>query len=142
GPPAEVFSAPVDEETAAFVGVETMFPARVTGSSDGLLVLEAPGGRAIEAVGAGGVVQALVCLRPEDVSLSMPGADVAASVRNRLPGRVRHIAPAGAVARVEVDCGFDIVARLTRRSIEEMALDAGSDVVVSFKATAVHLIPK
>ncbi len=142
GKPSDVFSAPVDEETAAFVGIETMFPARVTGSSDGLLVLEAPGGRTIEAVGASGIAQALVCLRPEDVSLSAPGADVAGSVRNRLPGRVRRIAPAGAVARVEVDCGVDIVARLTRRSIEEMALDAGSEVVVSFKATAVHLIPK
>ncbi len=142
GAPAEVFSAPVDEETAAFVGVETMFAARVTGSSDGLLVLEAAGGRTIEAVGASGVAQALVCLRPEDVSLSLPGGDAAGSVRNRLPGRVRRIAPTGAVARVEVDCGVDIVARLTRRSIEEMALDAGSEVVVSFKATAVHLIPK
>jgi len=63
-------------------------------------------------------------------------------VRNRLPGRIRRLAPAGAIARVEVDCGFDVVARLTRRSIEEMALDAGSEVVVSFKATAVHLIPR
>ncbi len=142
GNPSDVFSAPVDEETAAFVGIETMFPARVTGSSDGLLVLEAPGGRTIEAVGASGIAQALVCLRPEDVSLSLPGGDAAGSVRNRLPGRVRRIAPSGAVARVEIDCGVDIVARLTRRSIEEMALDAGSDVVVSFKATAVHLIPK
>jgi tungstate transport system ATP-binding protein len=142
GPPAEIFSAPVDEETAAFVGLETMFPARVTGSAGGLLVLEAPGGGTVEAVGVASIASALVCLRPEDVSLSAPGADVAGSVRNRLPGRVRRITAAGAVARVEVDCGFDVVARVTRRSIEEMALDAGSEVVVSFKATAVHLIPK
>jgi molybdopterin-binding protein len=142
GAPAEVFSAPVDEETAAFVGVETIFPARVTGSRDGLLVLEAPGGRTIEAIGAPVLARALVCLRPEDIGLSVPGAEVAGSVRNRLSGRIRRIAPAGAIARVEVDCGFDVVARLTRRSIEEMALDTGSEVVVSFKATAVHLIPR
>ena len=142
GAPADVFSAPVDEETASFVGIETMFPARVTGSSNGLLVLEAPGGRMIEAVGASGVAQALVCLRPEDVSLSAPDRDVASSARNRLPGRVRRITSTGAIGRVEVDCGVDVVAQVTRRSIEEMALAAGSEVIVSFKATAVHLIPK
>jgi len=142
GPPAEVFSAPVDEEAASFVGIETMFPARVSGSQAGLLVLETPGGQTIEAVGTNGAGQALVCLRPEDITLSLPGADIAGSARNRLPGRIRRIAPSGAIARVEVDCGVDIVARVTRRSIEEMALHAGSEVVVSFKATAVHLIPK
>ncbi len=142
GTPSGVFGAPVDEETAAFVGIETMFAAHVTGAAEGLLSLVTPGGGTIEAVGDAGSGQALVCLRPEDVSISLPGAAGAGSARNRLAGRVRRIARAGADARVEVDCGFPLVARLTRRSLEELDLDAGTEVVVSFKATAVHLIPK
>jgi tungstate transport system ATP-binding protein len=142
GAPSEVFGAPIDEEAAAFVGIETMFEAKVTGASNGLLTLVAPGGLTIEAIGTAATGQALVCLRPEDVSLSLPGATGSGSARNQLPGRVRRVALTGADARVEVDCGFTLVARVTRRSIQELSLDAGSEVVVSFKATAVHLIPK
>jgi molybdopterin-binding protein len=34
-----------------------------------------------------------------------------------------------------------LIARVTRRSLDEMKIGAGSAVVASFKATAVHLIP-
>jgi tungstate transport system ATP-binding protein len=142
GAPSEVFGGPVDEEVAAFVGIETMFVARVTGAADGLLTLSAPGGRTIEAVGDGGFEQALVCLRPEDISIAAPGEHAMGSARNKLPGRVRRIVRTGADARVEVDCGFPLIVRVTRRSLEELDLDAGSDIVASFKATAVHLIPR
>jgi tungstate transport system ATP-binding protein len=44
--------------------------------------------------------------------------------------------------RVEIDCGFQLVASITRRSMEDLGLVAGASVVASFKATAVHLIPR
>ncbi len=141
GAAAEVFGAPVDEEVAAFVGIETMIPAHVESRADGLLTLRA-GAHVIEAIGDGTFEQALVCLRPEDVSISDPGEPVAGSARNRLPGRVTRIVPTGADARVEVDCGFVLRARVTRRSIEDLHLRPGDPVVASFKATAVHLIPR
>ncbi len=140
GTPAQVFGSPADEDVAAFVGVETMFEACVVTRGDGIVVLRA-GVHQIEAVDRGDFARALVCVRPEDVSIATT-AETASSVRNRLPGRVRRIAAAGASARVELDCGVPVVARITRRSMEEMGLDAGSEVIASFKATAVHLIPK
>jgi tungstate transport system ATP-binding protein len=141
GAPAEVFGAPADEEVATFVGVETMVPAEVAGRGDGLVVLRA-GGHAIEAIDPGGAFsRALVCLRPEDVSLAAGGESSGAdSARNRLAGVVRRISRTGSDARVEVDCGFGVMARITRRSLEEMGLAEGSAVVVTFKATAVHLV--
>ncbi len=142
GAPSDVFGSPVDEEVAAFVGVETMFLARVKATAEGLLTLRAPGGHTIEAIGACGYDQALVCLRPEDISISAPDEHVGGSARNRLPGRVRRIVQTGADARIEVDCGFTLIARVTRRSLEDLDLDAGCEVVASFKATAVHLIPR
>jgi molybdopterin-binding protein len=48
----------------------------------------------------------------------------------------------GAQVRVEVDAGFPLVALITKQSLEELSLDVGSRVVASFKATAVHLIPR
>ena len=141
GAPAEVFGAPADEEVAAFVGIETMIPAEVISRQDGLLALTA-GGCTIEAVSEGAFERALVCLRPEDVSIAPGGENIAGSARNKIAGRVRRIVPTGADARVEVDCGFPLIARVTRRSIEDLALAPGVEVVASFKATAVHLIPK
>jgi molybdopterin-binding protein len=43
---------------------------------------------------------------------------------------------------VAIDCGFPLVALVTRRSVEEMALAEGAPVVASFKATAAHVIPR
>jgi len=142
GPPAEVFGAPAEEEVAAFVGIETIFPARVTSREEGLITLAA-GAHLVEAVGEGQFERALVCVRPEDVTLGPASERVEpGSARNHIPGRVRRIVLTGADARVEVDCGFPLAARVTRRSVEDLGLREGSDVVATFKATAVHLIPR
>ena len=140
GAPSEIFGAPADADVAAFVGIETMFEAPVVGRGEGIVLLAA-GTHQIEAVGQGVFGRALVCLRPEDITLSR-GGDVPASARNRLPATVRRITASGATARVELDAGFALVARITRRSLEELGLEVGEQVVASFKATAVHLIPR
>jgi tungstate transport system ATP-binding protein len=141
GTPQEVFGAPADEGVAAFVGVETIFPARVVARDNGLVRLAA-NGIEVEAVGEGEYADALVCIRPEDVSITPPGEHIAGSARNRLAGRVRSIRATGVDARVDIDCGVAIVARVTQRSLEDLSVGVGSPVVASFKATAVHLIPK
>jgi tungstate transport system ATP-binding protein len=141
GTPADVFGAPVDEQTAAFVGIETMVPAMVIDRGDGLMRLRA-GGHEIEAVADGDFRTALVCLRPEDVILGGAGEHLPDSARNRISGRVTRIVRSGADARVEIDCGFRLIARVTRRSLDDLGIDTGASVVASFKATAVHLIPK
>ena len=83
---------------------------------------------------------AMETVQPEDVSLSRGGIRTADSARNQIPGTVRRIVQTGADARVEVDCGFALMARVTRRSAEELGLAVGTDVVASFKATAAHVI--
>jgi tungstate transport system ATP-binding protein len=141
GTPSEVFGEPADEEIAAFVGIETIVRASVVARADGLVTLAA-GRHQIEAVSTARFDDALVCLRPEDVSIGPPGEDGGGSARNHLPGTVIRVVPSGADCRIEVDCGFRVIARVTRRSSEEMRLAPGMPVVASFKATAVHVIPK
>ena len=141
GPPQDVFGSPADEDVAAFVGVETMVPGTVVGRSEGLVTLSA-GGHEIEALDRGALVRALICLRPEDVSIAPAGEQATGSARNRLAGTVARITPRGADVRVEVDCGFPLIARVTQRSLDDLGIGPGARVIATFKATAVHLIPK
>jgi len=46
----------------------------------------------------------------------------------------------GAIDRVTVDCGFTLVAAITRQSREELALVPGSSVITAIKATAIHVV--
>jgi tungstate transport system ATP-binding protein len=140
GAPQAVFSAPRDPEVAQFVGVETVINGRVAQAQEGVSWVDA-GGQLLECAGeipAGAPV--LLCLRPEDISLLLPDNHISSSTRNRIPGVVRQLAPQGPLLRVVVDCGFPVVALITRPSAREMALAEGSRVLASFKASAVHLI--
>jgi tungstate transport system ATP-binding protein len=142
GQPDQVFNAPADEEVAAFVGVETVIPARVAACQDGQVVLEVNRLK-LEAVGemqAGRAV--LFCLRPEDVTLWPAGENRVSSARNRLSGRIVRMAPQGPLVRVQVDCGFPLTALITCASAREMGFAAGQMVTAAFKASAVHLIPR
>ncbi|MBI2723583.1 MAG: ABC transporter ATP-binding protein [Chloroflexi bacterium] len=141
GTPEAVFGAPSDPDVAEFVGIETIFVAAVVGAADGLVQLETAG-QHIEAAGDVQASSSYVCLRPEDISIAGAGTRGADSARNRLRGRVTEIIVTGGETRVTVDCGVPLVARLTRRSADELELRPGIEVVASFKATAVHLIPR
>lgn len=143
GRPEEVFCFPVNEKVASFVGVENLVPGRVVEQRDGLAVV-ALDQTYLEAVGDVDVGrQVLACLRPEDLVLAPGGGEPqASSARNRLPGRVADLSFLGSQVRVSVDCGFPLVALITRRSAEDLGLRPGMPVTVSFKATAVHLIQR
>lgn len=142
GTPEEVFSMPVDEQVAAFVGVETVIPGKVIESSEGRSII-AYQNQVLEAVSELPVGRdVLFCLRPEDVTLWPPGAAPASSARNRLTGKIEQLYPQGVLVRVVVDCGFPLMALVTRTSAREMGLSQGMLVTASFKASAVHLIPR
>jgi tungstate transport system ATP-binding protein len=137
---AQVFRAPVSEEVARFVGVETLLQCRVRAVTGGVAVLEA-GKQTIEVAQpaeAGEWVR--VCIRPEDVTLSVRSDGGASSARNHLGGEVVRITPAGAHVRVTIDCGFPLVALVTQRSADELGFAPGRPVTAHFKATAAHLL--
>ncbi len=142
GSPETVFRAPNDPEVAAFVGVDVIIPGKVLSCQHGL-ALVAANGYQIEAVGdvkAGRPVYLL--LRPEDITVWAGDAMPRSSARNRLPGKVTRLIPQGPLVRVAIDCGFPLVALITRSSAEEMGIAPGQPVTASFKASAVHLITR
>jgi tungstate transport system ATP-binding protein len=138
---ARVFRAPVSEAVARFVGVETIVDCVVAGIDGDVVVLEVAGQR-VEVAGEAKPGDAVrLCIRPEDVTL-MTAPLAATSRRNHLAGRIRESTPAGAHVRTVVDCGFPLVALLTRRSADDLGLADGVPVVAAFKATAAHIIPR
>jgi molybdopterin-binding protein len=137
---AQVFRAPVSEEVARFVGVETLLECRVQAVVSGLAILEA-GKQTIEvAQPAEPGEWVRLCIRPEDVTLSARAGDGASSARNHLAGRIVRLIPSGPHVRVIIDCGFPLVALVTQRSVEELGFVPGTPVTAHFKATAPHLL--
>jgi molybdopterin-binding protein len=143
GPVADVFSRPADAAVAASLGVEAVLPARVRGTTDGLIEIDidrvALHVAERDAVAPGSNVYA--CIRAEDVTLETR-AGAQASTRNHLAARVVSITSEGPIDRVALDCGFPLDALITRRSREELQLVPGAHVTAAIKATSVHLVPR
>jgi molybdopterin-binding protein len=142
GSPQEVFCAPVDPDVASFVGVETIIPGTVLGQRDGLNTIDANGVR-IQAVGDFPVgKQVYSCLRPEDITLFQLNEQTRSSARNVLSVQIVRMIPQGALFRVILNGSISLAALVTRSSAQEMNLQVGQTVAATFKASAVHIIPK
>jgi tungstate transport system ATP-binding protein len=76
------------------------------------------------------------------VTLSTQPHWEATSARNIFGGRIVKIAPLGPYQKVHLDCGFPLVAYVTKHSLEELSLKEGKEVRASFKATAIHVVRK
>jgi len=166
GRPGEVFSRPMNMKVAEFVGMENIIKGTVirslesrvqspespfppllildsrlqTGDSWGVVSVDV-NGKVIEGISdcrAGEEVY--VCIRPEDITLSL--ATTSSSARNSFTAEIKAASSSGPLARVELGCGFSLVALLTRISAQEMGLEVGKHVYASFKATAVHIIKR
>jgi len=142
GPTLEVFDRPADETVARIVGVETVVPATVLSAADGLARLRVGEAELVALGDWPGGAGVLVSIRAEDVIVVNEGPDAPGglSARNRLHGRVVAIEPAGPLVRVRIDCGFPLVAAVTRPAIEELGLRDGLPVAAIVKAPAVHVI--
>ena len=141
GKPHEVFSRPADAEVARIVGVETVVQGEVIEHANGLATVAVNGtklkGLSSDAIGAA----VYVCIRAEDVVVEQAGSGVT-SARNHLAGRVIDIAPQGVMVQVTIDCGFSLMATITRGAVEDLCLVPGAVVIAAIKAGAVHLVPR
>jgi tungstate transport system ATP-binding protein len=142
GSPGEVMNQPVDEFVASFVGVETILSGKVIKQNGGTFITSIEG-QEIEVVGDAHLRETVVlCIRPENVTLSTHSSQERTSARNVFPGRIIKITSLGLYQRVHLDCTFPLVAYVTNRSLEELSLTEGREVKASFKATAVTVIKK
>jgi len=141
GPPDEVFSRPVDAQVAAIVGVETVVAAKAGERTDGLMALEVGSARLWAIDPAERATNFFVSIRAEDVTVTV-GALPSSSARNHLAGRITEVRPAGPVSRVVLECGFTLVALVTRQAAQDLGLRPGALVTATVKASTIHLIPR
>lgn len=149
GTPEIIFSSPADMDVAELVGVETVMSGRVVNSTDGQVVVDVCG-IPIEAVGTAYQGQEmLLLLRPEDVTLWKGATLPISSARNILTGQVIRMNPQGPLTRVVVQCegmkpdqSIQVIALITRTSGFRMGLKENVRVSVTFKASAIHMIPR
>lgn len=140
GRSTEVMNRPANEFVASFVGTETVLRGRVRDVRGTSLMVEV-NGVFVEVVGSARTGETVIlCIRPENVTLSLPPGVRVTSARNIFHGRVSRITPLGLFLKVEISCGFDLVAYVTANALEELGLRADMDVTASIKATSIHMI--
>jgi molybdate transport system ATP-binding protein/molybdate/tungstate transport system ATP-binding protein len=152
GDPEQVFRKPASPYIADFLGAENVFagsarpirpepPDWFAADEDSFIqhaVAFTTGSLTFYALGDVVPGPAHAVIRADEVSLSAEPS--MSSLQNQFKGTIKEIVPAGAVTRVTVEAsGTPIVAAVTARSVRELQLFAGVEVVVGFKATAVHL---
>ncbi len=134
----EVFGSPRNRAVADFVGVENTIDGVIVSSDNEVVAIDI-GRNAIEAISDYAIGEEVcACIRPEDITLAL--SRTATSARNSFAGEISRVVSTGPLARVEIDCGFPLVALVTKRSADELALEKGKRVNASFKATGVHVI--
>lgn len=140
GPVDAVFNHPTNLAAAQLLGTDTILHGTMQTDEDELSVLTV--GRAkIYAVSARSLARGqavAICIRAEDVMLTRaPQPNL--SARNQWPATVTSVRWEGALARVELDCGFPLKALLTRQSCSELNLQTGDAVTALVKASQIHL---
>lgn len=137
GPPAAILNRPVSLDFAEFSAAENI----IRGTLDrrqGRTVLTC-GELVIEVVNERTHGAAAAVIRPEDILVSKE--PISSSARNSFRGSVVAVADLGLVMSLSVDCsGVLFTVFVTRSSCSELNLTPGTDVALTFKATAVHLL--
>jgi tungstate transport system ATP-binding protein len=140
GDSRQIFSSPRNREVAKFVGVENIIDG-VIASNEAEVVTIDIGGSIIEAISYYAVgAEVSACVRPEDITLTL--SKTPSSARNSFIGETVRVVSIGPLVRVEMDCGFPLVALITTKSAEELNLKSGRRVCAGFKATGVHVIKR
>ncbi len=138
GEPREVFNYPTSRKIAEFVAMENIIEGVISSSREGVVSIEV-GGKVIEGISSFDPGEEVcACIRAEDITLAL--SRTPSSARNAFLGQITRVVSIGPLVRVEVDCGFPLVALVTKKSAEELDLQSGKDVYASFKATGVHII--
>ncbi|NOT55785.1 MAG: TOBE domain-containing protein, partial [Deltaproteobacteria bacterium] len=119
----------------------------VESQSDGFAEIKVAAGKRIAAASPFPIgTEVTLCLRPEEVRLLAPlehrGHEQPSSARNHVLAHVTRIIPWGLAYKIHLDCGFPLVAFVTRPSLEVLHLHVGATVLATFKATAVHVLQR
>ena len=139
----EVFSRPASLAVAGLLTVETVQAGHIVKAENDLVTVSV-GSILLTAVKENlpaNTNEVYVCIRAEEVIL-VKGSANPTSARNHVPAIVQSVTREGPLMRVELSCGFNLIALLTKQACEEMGLKPGDHVMALVKAPSIHLIPR
>jgi molybdopterin-binding protein len=135
----DVLGRPLSLDMAEFSAAENIVSGTLA-ASGGHTVLQC-GKLAIEVVSERSQGAAAAVIRPEDILVSK--GPISSSARNCFPGAIVAMSDLGLVGSIRVDCsGVEFTVFVTRASRAEMDLAEGQEVMLTFKATSVHLLSR
>ncbi len=141
GKPEEIAAHPDSPAVAEMIGAENLMPAQVISVTDGALTLSVGNG-VLHAVGTGRIGDPYyLSIREDDIVLEK-GEGGETSARNHLSGKITRMTPSGLQVLVTIDCGFLLVAKITKQSAEALRLAPGEPITALIKASSIHLIPR
>lgn len=142
GTPEKIFYKPESEFVARFVGVKNIFEGTVASVDEEGGVLNISTGNfdltsVFMPLDEGTHVKA--CIRPEEIILMK--SEQKTSARNMITGKITDIFPNGPLMRVllAVD-GAEVAVDITRLAARDLGFKIGKEMVLTFKATSVHVI--
>jgi molybdopterin-binding protein len=137
GLPDNIFRASGGIEMARFSGIVSHIKGLIVFKVSDLVLVNIGGAlvTGISTLPIGSKVD--VYVQPENVILSREPA--LTSARNVLNCRIKSLLYAESRCYVYLDCDFELIALLTKQSVEEMRLSEGERITSSFKATALRI---
>ncbi len=139
GTPDEIFTSPVDEFTAQFVGYENIFEGVAKFDSDsGINKIKINDLTIAASAQKEGNVK--VCIRPESIVIAKnPPKET--SFRNSLKGKIENTRELGNICHIFVICESEkFLITITKQARTNLDLRINSEVHISFKATDVKLL--
>ncbi len=135
GTPDEIFRHPSSEFVAKFAMARNILKGEVIRKPGEDAVLRTGGADFVVVTDKEGAHHA--SLRPEDIIISLE--PIHSSARNCFQGTITRILDRGSTLYISVDIPPELSSLVTRHSYEEMELEEGKQVFVTFKASSIHL---
>jgi tungstate transport system ATP-binding protein len=135
GKPQEIFGR-LSKTFASFAAVENTLTGEARIANDGTTLVDIGNDVNIVAV-TRKTGKISIFISPDDIILSKIA--FSSSARNSFEGSVIEIVDMNSVVKLRVDVGKFFTVHITRRSFEEMNINLGSKVFLTFKASSVQV---
>lgn len=135
GPTKEVFQKPANEFVANFTGIKNFFIADFSpiniAKINGSLEIHVSNKELIE--------KGKIIIRGEEIILS--NSKMESSATNNFEGQIKQIIPYLTNHEVIIDIGIDLTVVISEESLQKFKFKESSKAWVSFKSTAIKIIP-
>lgn len=131
----EVFQKPVNEFVANFTGIKNFFVAEFLPGN----IAKINGTAEIRVSNQNGLTNGKIIIRGEEIIIS--NEKLESSAANNFKGLILQIIPYLTNYEVIVNIGIELSVVISEESLHSLKFAEGSEVWVSFKSTAIKLIP-